>query len=133
MILPVHYPNTVILKKFIAVLMALVIASPACCCAFTSHFQSPQAIARSCCSNNDSHKQHQSCSCSLDKKKSSPEADFNLAAPVGVDLPLAPAPSTELFLTTLPEAVAFLKKWPPGDLPIPTNGSRLAAKCSYLI
>ncbi len=113
--------------------MALVIASPTCCCAFSSHFQSSPEVAQSCCSKKDSSKEHKSCACSIDKKRSSPEVDLNLATPVGVDLPLTPAPSNELFIATLPEAISFLKKWPPGGLPVPTHGSRLAVKCSYLI
>ena len=125
-----------ILRKLIALIMALVIANPACCCAFTSSHKNSEQPLKSCCSNNskdDSNQDHKSCNCSIDKQQSSLETDFNLPAPVSADFQYSESPSADLFLPALPEAVAFLKKRPPGDLPVPTVGSRLAAKCSYLI
>ncbi len=113
--------------------MALVIANPACCCAFTSDSEVSEQIVKSCCPQKEGNKQHKSCACSIDKTKSSPEVDLNLPAPASIVLPLSASPSTEVFLPTLPEAVAFIAKWPPGRLPVATTRSRLAGKCSYLI
>ncbi|MGJ8643057.1 MAG: hypothetical protein ACSHX9_06585 [Luteolibacter sp.] len=130
------YHINVILRKFIAVIMALVIANPACCCTFTSHLAGSQQTSQSCCSGKKDPSQNQNdtpCTCSFAKEKAAPEADLFSPQPGSTILPPLANTSPDFSLPTLPEAVVFLKKWPPGDIPVPTHGSRLAAKCSYLI
>ena len=116
--------------------MALVIANPACCCTFISHQAVSQQPSQSCCSGKKDPSQKKNdtpCTCSFAKEKAAPKADLFSPNPGTTILPLLANPSPETLLPILPEAVVFLKKWPPGDLPVPTCGSRLAAKCSYLI
>ena len=112
--------------------MALVIANPACCCALTTPAQN---ASTSCCSgkSQDNDGDKHSCPCSIDKQKSTHEVDLNIPVPTGPELQVAASPAPATFLPKLPEAVSFLKKWPPGRIPLPTTGNRLAAKCSYLI
>ncbi|MDP4624657.1 MAG: hypothetical protein NWT08_05895 [Akkermansiaceae bacterium] len=116
-------------------MMALVIANPACCCAFKAHSDSTSQTSNSCCSGKtdpSKKKEDKSCTCSQAKEKTSPEKHL-----FTVDLTfslITPEPiSTEIPLPKLSEAADFLAKWPPGRLPIPTVGNRLAINCTYLI
>ncbi len=120
--------------------MALAIANPACCCALTGNSQNGSDSSRTCCvstqsSENDSKKQEKSCSCAFAKEKSALEHEAILPdLKPAQQLPpiLANGDSRDL-LPKLSQATTFLKKWPPGSLPVPTHAARLAAMCSYLI
>jgi len=128
----------VILRKFIAVIMALVIANPVCCCAFKAFSQTTSQASHSCCagkSGKEKQKDGNTCGCASVEKKTAPENQPVLAQ-AGDFQPLIPGPSLASpgkFLSDLPGAVAFIAKWPPGRLPVATTRARLAGKCSYLI
>lgn len=115
--------------------MALVIANPACCCAFKAQSDSTSQTSHSCCLGKTSPSKKQDdkpCTCSQAKEKASPEEHL-----FSVDLTfslITPEPiSTEIPLPKLSEAADFLAKWPPGRLPISPLGTRLAINCTYLI
>ncbi|MEP2775649.1 MAG: hypothetical protein ABJQ29_03230 [Luteolibacter sp.] len=125
-----------ILKKFIAVVMALVIANPACCCAFKAQVQKASQASHSCCSekSNSSHRDKEKpCSCSTAHEKTTPDTDFFKAECGSCQLLPQLTVSTETPLPKLSEAADFLAKWPPGRLPVASTQTRLAGKCSYLI
>ncbi len=124
------------LRIFIAVCLALAIANPACCCAFSPENQASQASGSCCPSGSQTKKDDKggSCTCSFAKEKAAPDTDLFKPNTSSSDFILLVAPcSDDDRISSLPEAVAFLAKWPPGRLPVPPVGTRLATKCSYLI
>ena len=128
------------MNKLIAILMALVIANPACCCAFGCGSQDEEAPVHSCCSgsqdsNEEPDQENKTCTCFLEKEKAKTESDFLLSGGNFSDLIPAPNPATDkaAFIPNIPVAVVFISKWPPGHLPIPSLGERLACRSSYLL
>ena len=128
----------VFFKKFIAVIMALVIANPICCCAFKDSCQTITQAPQSCCgdkSGKETQKDSKGCACASVEKQTAPENQPVLSQASDFQ-PLIPGPSfasPKDFLSELPEAVAPIAKSPPGRLPVATTRARLAGKCSYLI
>jgi hypothetical protein len=124
------------LKTVIALVVTLVIADPACCCAFKSHPQNACQTTQSCCSGktDPSRKKNDApCNCSTAQQKAAPEKDFFKADSGSVKLLPQPTAATEAHLPRIPEAADLLAKWPPGRLPVATIQTRLAGKCSFLI
>jgi hypothetical protein len=126
--------------KLTALLMALVIANPACCCVFGCGVGNEDKPVRSCCSgeaapgDDDSDQKEGSCSCHL-KKKASSDTDFFLKAGKPKDSipsPVVVSDGADL-LPKVAEAVHFVSKWPPGHLPPPPTSRRLAQHGCYLL
>lgn len=125
-------------KSVIAVFLVLAIANPACCCSFEAHRGHSTTQNSSCCSGKSKpsdDKDGKPCTCSLAKEKIAPEAKvFAVESSGSHPLPEIPElPATESIGSVFPETISFIKRWPPCRMPVPTTGSRLAAKCSYLI
>lgn len=134
-----RHPNIlseVSLRIFIAVFLALAIANPACCCAFSPENHASQASGSCCPSGSQKKKDNKgdSCTCSFVTEKAAPDTDLFKSNTSNSDFLLLVAPcSDDDRISSLPEAVTFLAKWPPGRLPVPPVGTRLATKCYYLI
>lgn len=129
------------LPKLTALLMALVIANPACCCVFGCGAGSDEEPVHSCCSGslsgdeNDSDEEEKGCQC-FSKKKACSETDLVfLAGKTNPSIPNPPA-FAEDPLELLPKisvAVEFVSKWPPGHLAPPPLMRRLALHGCYLL
>lgn len=130
-------------RKVVALILALLIGNPACCCALGCG--SPQTETTShCCSagtpitgesSQDEDEEREGCNCGFDKAPAEnlgqkilpPE---NSHDPLGGPLALTDA---EMSLPRIPLAVQCISKWPSGVLPGLSISERLARKCSYLL
>ena len=114
----------VLAKNIVTLVLALLLANPACCCALggtCSLEQAEKAPVRSCCSNssedeenNDAPSEHE-CMCSLNKQYTE-HGQFSLPGP---DFSLLPEPSI-VFIDVdplAPDRITYLprsKRLPPG-------------------
>lgn len=130
------------IAKAFAVILALVMANPVCCCAFAATLEPGEPPVHSCCSGNHpeadgedqpDQQEKRTCGCHLDRDKTSTEVALpgppeevrspGLSAPAPVPFP---GPSAALPLT-----VPLTSKWPPGHLRPPSLRRRLACHGCY--
>ena len=131
-------------NKVIALIMALLIGNPVCCCFAADFFRdtdkSSSPEAHCCCTaskdgeNERNDQDRESCPCLLKKKFAvglsliSPKLSGN-----DCDSLSLPVTTASLELPCVALAVVHISKWPPGSLPIPSLNERLARQCSYLL
>jgi hypothetical protein len=128
-------------SKLAAILMALVIANPACCCVFGCGNGSDEEPIHSCCSGssssdeNDSEDEEKGCQCFSKKKASSETNIVFLAGKTSPPIPSPPALAEDRLelLPNISVAVQFVSKWPPGHLAPPPLTRRLALHGCYLL
>jgi len=128
------------MKQFLALILALIIGNPVCCCAFGMGSGNAGGSApHSCCSapvgsSEDAPEEPESCSCFLEKEKVTHEVT---KVPQGVELKQLDGPQADheefAALVDLPVAVQAVSKWPPGAVAVLPLGERLATHCSYLL
>ena len=127
--------------KITALLMALVIANPACCCFFgCGDIEEGKPFHHSCCSGespsgeDDSDEEKGGCNCFL-KESALSETDtfLNAGRPQqSIDPPQIVSDGAET-LPRVAQAVQCVSKWPPGSLPPPPMSRRLAQHGCYLL
>lgn len=129
--------------KLLAAFLALVVANPVCCCAFTSTSNHDEAPVHSCCAGGSDSgpdrekqpddRQDRKCTCHLDQDKAATEVE--LPRP-GEDRPdsgrLPRTMAAQLGWTAnLALVEPLASKWPPGHLRPPSLLRRLARHGSY--
>lgn len=144
-----YRPSALIVYKVTALLIALLIGNPMCCCAMSGLFakdnqdeQKPTPRIHSCCSHSvefceeeEEPERPDSCPCFLEKERFLPASEtFSPPSEIGDEVTKTPQQGGSSFLLPhLSPVVSNLKKWPPGCLPIPPTGGRLALNCCYLL
>ena len=129
-----------IMNRLIAIILALVISNPLCCCAFGlgDCGQGQSTETSSCCQSNSSGNQENSddegcCSCMEKAGKRVAYEVEKFSTPTGIELGSF-IPSTQVDeLPSLNPVVAVRFKWPPGCEPYISPRSRLYSFCSFLI
>lgn len=139
---PIYCDCQTMIAKAFAVILALVMANPLCCCAFAATLEAGEPPIHSCCSGNNSdsggegqpdEREKRGCGCHLDRDKTTTEVALP-GPPDEVRSPGFPAPAPAPFPgppAPLPLAVPLASKWPPGHLRPPSLRRRLACHGSY--
>ena len=131
-------------RKVIALALALLIGNPMCCCAMATLYGADpdKEIAlpdHSCCcpsvEQDDQEEKPDSCPCFLKKVKSLPLTQTLFLNFTGDDEMAKALLRTSSHFTRphLSPVVSDLSKWPPGPLPTPSLGRRIALQCCYLL
>lgn len=128
------------INKVVALILALLIGNPACCCALGCQIDEGTPQKHSCCSgpsdpsdnSEDPDNGEKGCNCSFEKI-----SDHTFAPPNKIikllDGGVLAAEEDLLTLPRIPVAVQCVSKWPPGSLPIASLSERLSRNCSYLL
>ena len=133
------------LRKVIALALALLIGNPMCCCAIATLYgddpdkELEQQDHSCCCPSVEQDDQEEkpdepdSCPCSLKKAKSLTLTQALLLKVTGDDQITKALLQTDCSLTLphLSPVVDHLSKWPPGSLPGPSLRRRIALQCCY--
>lgn len=133
------------IRNVIALVLALLIGNPMCCCAMATLYDTDRDKEirlqdHSCCcpsAEQDDQKEKpdepDSCPCSLKKAKSLTLTQALLLKVTGDDQITKALLQTDCFLTLphLSPVINHLSKWPPGSLPAPSLRRRIALQCCY--
>jgi hypothetical protein len=129
------------INKVVALILALLIGNPVCCCALGCQSDEGTSQKHSCCSgpsdnSGDPEDGEKGCNCSFEKV-SEKINDHAIVPPNKIlkllDGGVLAAEEDLLALPRIPVAVQCVSKWPPGSLPIASLGERLSRNCSYLL
>ncbi|MGJ8677048.1 MAG: hypothetical protein ACSHX0_06000 [Akkermansiaceae bacterium] len=131
------------INKALALILALLIGNPLCCCALALQISDADTPVHSCCAqqadpSNESEEEKKPCQCPCDKDgKALSETHEKVDAAPAKNLDphhvWLLATEADLSLPRISTAAGHIAKWPPGRLPIPSMGERLASHCSYLL
>ena len=131
------------INKALALMLALLIGNPLCCCALALQISNADAPFHSCCaqqanSSDESDEEKKPCQCPCDKdSKALSETHEKVDIAPAKNLKSQPvwlsATEAELSLPCISTAAGHIAKWPPGRLPVLSSSERLARHCSYLI
>ena len=131
-------------RKAIALVLALLIGNPMCCCAMATLYGADpdKEIAlpdHSCCcpsvEQDDQEEKPDSCPCFLKKVKSLTLTQTLFLKFTGDDemAKVLLRTSCHFTLPHLSPVVSDLSKWPPGSFPAPSLRRRIALQCCYLL
>jgi len=132
------------MNKVVALILALLIGNPVCCCAFGCQSDEETPQKHSCCAGPSESSDHsgdrddgeKGCNCSFEKV-SEKINDHAIVPPNKVlnllDGGVLASEKDLLALPGIPVAVQCVSKWPPGHLPIASLSERLSRNCSYLL
>ena len=134
-------------SKLTALLMALLIGNPMCCCAMATLSSAVPDNElglqdHSCCcpsveqdDQEEKPDEPDSCPCFLKKAKSLTLTQALFLKPAGDDGVLKALLQTGCHFTLphLSPVVSDLSKWPPGSFPAPSLRRRIALQCCYLL